>query len=89
MRLAFLLRRGTTFAAALTALGMVAEPMGATQWTASVTTVCGLLLFALLPVAGLLVVAHHFARRHDWAYTALTAGALLLIAANIVVGSVV
>jgi uncharacterized membrane protein len=87
-RLAFLLRRGTTLAAAVTALGMLSETMNATRWMATATTMCGLLMFALLPVGGLLVTAHHFARGRDWVYLALTTGVLLLVAANVIVGIV-
>ncbi|WP_305094105.1 DUF1634 domain-containing protein [Prescottella sp. R16] len=87
-RLAVLLRRGTAVAVTVTALGMVAGVVESTRAAASVVTVCGLLMFALLPVAGLLVATHHFVRQRDRTYVALTTGVLLLVAANVVVGVV-
>lgn len=84
-RLAALLRHGTSVAAVVTTLGMLTAYTSYDRLAAAVT-VSGLLMFALLPVGGLLVTARHFAAGRDRTYLALTVAVLALIAANVVVG---
>lgn len=45
---------------------------------ATAAIVSGLLMFALLPIAGLLAAMQHYVRRLDWRYVALTVGVLVL-----------
>lgn len=85
-RLARLLRFGTMIAVAMTSFGMVAAFTSLTG-AATAVAVCGLLTFALLPIAGLVVVVHHYARRLDWTYVALTVIVLVLVGVNFLVGS--
>ncbi|MDV6275528.1 DUF1634 domain-containing protein [Rhodococcus erythropolis] len=85
-RLACVLQRGTLVAVTVTAVGMAAGFTTA-HLLATVATMFGLLMFALLPVAVLVVAAHHFARKRDRTYLVLTAGVLVVVAANMLVGS--
>ncbi|MBM4729152.1 hypothetical protein GS446_21335 [Rhodococcus hoagii] len=85
-RLARLLRFGTMIAVTVTSFGMVAACASLTE-VATAAVVCGLLMFALLPIAGLVVVVHHYARSLDWTYVALTVVVLVLVGANFLVGS--
>ncbi|MFD9667932.1 DUF1634 domain-containing protein [Rhodococcus sp. NPDC059968] len=57
------------------------------RWTAAAIT-CGLLLFTALPVAGLILAVNHFARRLDWVYAGMTVGVLVVVAVNVLAGSV-
>lgn len=85
-RLARLLRFGTTIAVTVTSIGMLAAHTSFTG-VATVAVVSGLLMFALLPIAGLLAAVQHYVRRLDWTYVALTVGVLVLVGANFLVGS--
>lgn len=85
-RLACVLRRGTLVAVAVTAVGMAAG-FTSEHLLATVATMFGLLMFALLPVAVLVVAAHHFARKRDRIYFALTGAVLVLVVANIFAGN--
>ncbi len=85
-RLARLLRFGTTIAVTVTSIGMLAAHTSFTG-AATVAVVSGLLMFALLPIAGLLAAVQHYVRRLDWTYVALAVGVLVLVGANFLVGS--
>ncbi|MCD7053791.1 hypothetical protein LRS58_24010 [Rhodococcus sp. BH2-1] len=84
-RLARLLRFGTTIAVTVTSIGMLAAHTSFTG-AATVAVVSGLLMFALLPIAGLVLVVHHFASKLDWTYAALTGCVIALVAANLLAG---
>ncbi|MFC9906756.1 DUF1634 domain-containing protein [Rhodococcus sp. NPDC127593] len=86
-RLARLWRWGTAIATAVTAFGMMAAFTAPNRWTAAAIT-CGLLLFTALPVAGLILAVNHFARRLDWVYAGMTVGVLVVVAVNVLAGSV-
>ncbi|ORL10313.1 hypothetical protein A6I85_19155 [Prescottella equi] len=85
-RLARLLRFGTTIAVTVTSIGMLAAHTSFTG-VATAAVVSGLLMFALLPIAGLLAAVQHYVQRLDWTYVALTVGVLVLVGANFLVGS--
>jgi len=84
-RLARLLRVGTVIAVTVTSIGMLTAHTSSTG-AATVAVASGLLMFALLPIVGLLAAVHHFLRRLDWTYVALTVSVLVLVGANFVVG---
>ncbi|NKR29293.1 hypothetical protein GS504_28315 [Rhodococcus hoagii] len=83
-RLARLLRFGTTIAVTVTSIGMLAAHTSFTG-VATAAIVSGLLMFALLPIAGLLAAMQHYVRRLDWTYVALTVGVFVLVGANFLV----